>query len=103
MRINIDARETDIEPALNWIGSLVGAALDKRVADFEAQERNNPLLIPHFRDTFALEFALAKARKYRPPAEGRRVRSTLRLSHPGPTYSRCAADERPNALRRQIA
>jgi len=65
MRISIDARERDFEPALNWIGSLVGAALDKRVASFEAQERKNPLLATHFRETFALEFALAKARKYR--------------------------------------
>jgi hypothetical protein len=31
----------------------------------QACERNNPLLATHFRDTRALEFALAKARKYR--------------------------------------
>jgi hypothetical protein len=65
MRISVDARERDFEPALNWIGSLVGAALDKRVAGFEAQERKNPLLATHFRETFALEFTLTKARKYR--------------------------------------
>jgi hypothetical protein len=65
MRLSIDARERDFEPALNWIGSLVGAALDRRVASFEAQERKNPLLATHFRGTFTLEFALAKARKYR--------------------------------------
>jgi hypothetical protein len=65
MRISMDARPRDFEPALNWISCLVGAALDKRVAGFEAQERNNPLLATHFRETFALEFTLAKARRYR--------------------------------------
>jgi hypothetical protein len=39
--------------------------LDKRVAAFERQERSNPLLAAYFRENFALEFALAKARKYR--------------------------------------
>jgi hypothetical protein len=65
MRISTDARTKDIEPAVNWISGLIGAALDKRVAAFERQERSNPLLIGHFRENFALEFALAKARKYR--------------------------------------
>jgi hypothetical protein len=65
MRANTDAFVTDIEPAVNWIGGLIGAALDKRVAGFEKQERGNPLLAAHFRESFALEFALAKARKYR--------------------------------------
>jgi hypothetical protein len=65
MRISTDARPTDIEPAANWISGLIGAALDKRVAAFEQQERANPLLATHFRENFALEFALAKARKYR--------------------------------------
>jgi hypothetical protein len=45
--------------------SIGFAALDKRVAGFESQERTNPLLASHFRENFALEFALAKARKYR--------------------------------------
>jgi len=65
MRISTDARATDIEPAVNWISGLIGAALDKRVAAFERQERSNPLLAVYFRENFALEFALAKARKYR--------------------------------------
>jgi hypothetical protein len=65
MRINTDALITDIEPAVNWIGGLIGAALDKRVAAFERQERGNPLLAAHFCENFALEFALAKVRKYR--------------------------------------
>ncbi len=65
MRINTDALVTDIEPAVNWIGGLIGAALDRRVAGFESQERGNPLLAAHFRENFALEFALAKARTYR--------------------------------------
>jgi hypothetical protein len=54
-----------IEPAVNWISGLIGAPLDKRVAGFESQERTNPLLASHFRENFALEFALAKARRYR--------------------------------------
>ena len=65
MRVSTDARPRDFEPALDWISGLIGAALDKRIAGFIAQERKNPLLATHFRDTFALEFALAEARKYR--------------------------------------
>ena len=65
MRINTDALVTDIEPAVNWIGGVIGAALDKRVAAFKSQERGNPLLAAHFRENFALEFVLAKVRKYR--------------------------------------
>jgi len=65
MRINTDARPKDFEPAVDWISGLIGTALDKRIAGFEAQERKNPLLATHFRETFALEFALANARKYR--------------------------------------
>jgi hypothetical protein len=65
MRISTEALPKDIEPAVNWIGGLIGAAIDKRVAAFEQQERANPLLASHFRENFPLEFALAKARKYR--------------------------------------
>jgi hypothetical protein len=65
MRISTGARTTDIQPAINWISGLIGAALDKRVAAFERQERNNPLLAAYFHENFALEFALASARKYR--------------------------------------
>ena len=64
MRIGTDAFPRHLEPALNWVSGLIGAALDKRVAAFEQQERANPLLAAHFRANFALEFALAKARKY---------------------------------------
>jgi hypothetical protein len=65
MRINPEALPKDIESAVNWISGLIGAAIDKRVAGFEQQQRTNPLLAAHFRENFALEFALAKARKYR--------------------------------------
>jgi hypothetical protein len=65
MRINTEARPKDFKPAVDWISGLIGAALDKRVAGLMAQERKNPLLAAHFRDTFALEFALARVRKYR--------------------------------------
>jgi len=65
MRISTDARPQDLEPAIDWVGGLIGAALDKRVAGFEAQEQKNPLLATHFRETFVLEFALAEVRKYR--------------------------------------
>ncbi|MCL4853293.1 MAG: hypothetical protein KJZ78_18195, partial [Bryobacteraceae bacterium] len=65
MRISADVFPKDIEPAVNWIGGLIGAALDKRIASFEQQERANPLLAAHFRENFPLEFALSKARKYR--------------------------------------
>lgn len=65
MRISTDAFITDIAPAVDWIGGLIGAALDKRVAAFAQQERAHPLLTAHFRESFALEFALYNARKYR--------------------------------------
>jgi hypothetical protein len=61
-RISTEARERDFLPAVTWISSLVGAALDKRVAGFKAQQLKNPLLATHFRETFAFEFALAQAR-----------------------------------------
>src|SRR5258708_38840226 len=65
MLISIDATRKDFEPAMNWISGLIGAAVDKQVSAFEKQERNNPLLAAHFRETYALEFALAQARRYR--------------------------------------
>lgn len=65
MRISTEALPKHLDPAINWISGLIGAALDKRVAGFEQQERTNPLLGAYFRENFALEFALAKARKYR--------------------------------------
>jgi hypothetical protein len=65
MRIGIDAVQTDIEPAINWISGFIGAAVDKRVAAFEQQERKNPLLTRHFSSNHDLEFALARARRYR--------------------------------------
>jgi hypothetical protein len=65
MRISTEARPADIKPAVNWISGLIGADVDKRIAAFERQERANPLLTAHFRETFGLEFALAKARKFR--------------------------------------
>src|SRR5260370_4791614 len=65
MLISTEALPKDIDSAVDWIGGQIGAALDKRVAAFEQQERTNPLLASHFRRNFALEFALAKARRYR--------------------------------------
>jgi hypothetical protein len=65
MRISTEALPKDIDSAVDWISGQIGAAIDKRVAAFEQQERTNPLLASHFRENFALEFALAKARKYR--------------------------------------
>jgi hypothetical protein len=66
MRISTDVRERDIEPAVNWISGLIGAAVDKRVLAFEQIEHKNPLLITsHFQDNFPLECALGKARKYK--------------------------------------
>jgi hypothetical protein len=61
----------DVAPAMDWIGELIGAALDKRVGAFKVQERKNPLLVRHFCDAFPLEFALAKARQYRRDTGGR--------------------------------
>lgn len=65
MRIGTDAVSMDFEPAVNWVSGIIGAAVDKRVAGFEARERKNPLLTGHFREHFAFEFALAQARKRR--------------------------------------
>jgi hypothetical protein len=65
MRVSTEALPKDVISAVDWISGQIGAAIDKRVAAFEQQERTNPLLASHFRENFALEFALAKARKYR--------------------------------------
>ncbi|HZP77963.1 MAG TPA: hypothetical protein VFB45_17585 [Pseudolabrys sp.] len=65
MRIDINARPKAIEPAVNWISGLIGSQLDQLVEKYAQQERNNPLLGTYFRENFELEFALAKARKYR--------------------------------------
>src|SRR5579859_4094470 len=65
MRIGTEALPKHFDPAINWICGLIGAALDRRVTGFEQQERANPLLGAYFRENFALEFALAKARNYR--------------------------------------
>jgi hypothetical protein len=65
MRISIEASRTDIEPAVNWVSGFIGASVDKRVSAFEQHERRNPLLMRHFSENYDLEFALAKARRYR--------------------------------------
>ncbi len=65
MRISIEARPTDFEPAVDWISRFIGAAVDKRVTAFERQEKANPLLTRHFTENYSLEFALAQARRYR--------------------------------------
>ncbi|WP_156436412.1 hypothetical protein [Bradyrhizobium pachyrhizi] len=65
MRISIEARPAQIESAVDWVSGFIGAAVDKRIAALEQQEAANPLLALHFCETFALEFALANARRYR--------------------------------------
>jgi hypothetical protein len=65
MRVSTEALPKDLDSAVNWISGLIGAAVDKRVAGFQQQERTNPLLVSHFRNNFPLEFALAKVRNYR--------------------------------------
>src|ERR1700737_1094856 len=65
MRISTEALPKQFDPAINWISGLIGAALDKRGAGFWQREGAHPLLGAYFRENFALEFALAKARKYR--------------------------------------
>jgi hypothetical protein len=57
MRINTEALPNDIDSAVDWISGLIGAAIDKRVAGFEQQERSNPLLASYFRNNYSLEFA----------------------------------------------
>jgi hypothetical protein len=37
MRINVVVEPKDVKPAVDWIGGLIGAPLDKRVAAFKAQ------------------------------------------------------------------
>jgi len=106
MRISTEALPQHFEPAVNWIGGLIGAALDKRVAGFESQERANPLLASHFRENFALEFALAKARKYR-KSTGRLPKGDeydrLYSFHPHSSNSRRAASRREGPFRGQTA
>lgn len=65
MGISIEARPAQVEAAVDWVSGFVGAAVDNRVAALEQQEAANPLLTIHFREAFALEFALAKARRYK--------------------------------------
>ncbi len=65
MRISIEATRQDIVPALDWIGGLIGGALDTNVAALKQQEKNNPVLSQYMNENYALEFALASARKYR--------------------------------------
>jgi hypothetical protein len=66
MRFSTEMFEYDIPRALSWIGSQIGNRVEKRVKEFEKEERRNPLLGRYYRDTFALEFPLAHAwRLYR--------------------------------------
>jgi hypothetical protein len=65
MRISIEATRQDIAPAFDWIGGLIGSDLDRHIAALRQQEQRNPLLAQHFHENYALEFALAEARKYR--------------------------------------
>lgn len=65
MRISIEATRRDVVPAFEWVGGLIGNALDTRIAAIRQQEDKNLLLAQHFHDLYSLEFALAQARKYR--------------------------------------
>jgi hypothetical protein len=44
---------------LNWW------VVERSILNIERQEERNPLLTSYFRDNFALEFAFARARRYR--------------------------------------
>jgi hypothetical protein len=65
MRIETEVEMSEIEPALNWVLGKIGGDLAKKMKGIEQQRRRNPLLMSYFQETFALEFALEKARDRR--------------------------------------
>ena len=65
MRISVDATKHDFEPALNWLVAHVGNGVKQRIANYEKHTKNDPMLAEHFRRTYALEYALFNACKYR--------------------------------------
>jgi hypothetical protein len=64
MKINDDMTNGDIEAAMNWLDGLIGAPLDRSVANGERHGASNPLLASYFQEKLALETALVKARRY---------------------------------------
>ena len=64
MNINDDMTNGDIEAAMNWLAGLIGAPLDRSVANGEQHGMSNPLLASYFQEKLALETALVKARRY---------------------------------------
>lgn len=65
MRISVDARKQDFEPALNWLAARVGGGVKQRIGNYEKHTKNDPMLAAHFRHTYALEYALFDACRYR--------------------------------------
>jgi hypothetical protein len=66
MKISTDMFAHDIGRALNWIGSQVGARVEKRVKTFNNEGRRNPAIQFYYRNTYQLEYAFAQAwRQYR--------------------------------------
>jgi hypothetical protein len=53
MRINADMINGDIEAAMNWLACLIGAPLDRSVANIEQHGMSNPLLASYFQEKFA--------------------------------------------------
>ena len=53
MKINSDMEKHDIEAAMNWLASLIGAPLDRSVANAEQHGKSNPLLASYFQEKFA--------------------------------------------------
>jgi hypothetical protein len=65
MRISVEATKYDLEPALNWLAAHVGGGVKQRIRNYEKHTKRDPLLAEHFRRTYALEYALYNACKYR--------------------------------------
>ncbi len=65
MRISVDATKHDFESALNWLAARVGSGVKQRIGNYEKHTKNDPMLAEHFRRTYALEYALFDACKYR--------------------------------------
>jgi hypothetical protein len=66
MQISTEMFAHDIGRALNWIGSQVGTRVEKRVKAFNTEGRRNPAIHSHYRNTYHIEYTLARAwRQYR--------------------------------------
>lgn len=64
MRIDTSLNRDDIAPAMQWVATKFGGALDKRVKGFEQQRAKNPLLQSYYRETYPIEYALAESRRH---------------------------------------